>query len=362
MAFKRIAFLSDYHPYDESVFITGSHLQVYNIAKELSYDKDFEIHLIVSTKDPNKEGKVLKEGNMYVHYLKRPRFDILKVPLYLKELDRIKPSVVFQRGRDALTFVGYLSKVLYSSKFIWSSNALEGLRFLKYTLMFSKRKFLIPYGLILDTLANVGMESADMIIAQNEKQKEYADRRFWWKETSMCYNIQENPKIEPRKTPEPTLVWVGRITENKNPQMFIKLAKDLPDYEFIMIGFGDTSLIKDDTPKNFRYLGRLNRDEIMKILSESWLMVLTSPPGPEGLPNVMIEAFLCETPVIAFDHGIDILKSHGLVCENYDDMKTKIKNLLEDRDELLRKGKDLREFAIRNFVIKSSQCWKEIFR
>ncbi len=362
MGFKRIAFLSDHHPYDGSVFITGSHLQVYNIAKELSSDNDFEVHLIVSTNDSSREGKVLKEGDMYIHYLKKPRFDVLKIPVYLKELDRIKPSIVFQRGRDALTFVGYLSKVLYSSKFIWSSNALEGIRFLKYTLLFSKRKIFIPYGLILDIMANVGMESADIIIAQNEKQKEYADRRFWWKETSMCYNVQENPDIKPRKTSKPTLVWVGRIAENKNPKMFIRLAEDFPDYEFIMIGFGDTSLIKDNTPKNFRYLGRLSRNEIMKILSEAWLMVITSPPGSEGLPNVMIEAFLCETPVIAFDHGIDVLKSHGLVCKNYDDMKMKVKNLLKDRNEILRKGKELKDFAIRNFIINSAQCWKDTFK
>lgn len=350
----KLVFLSDFHPYDESAFVTGSHLQTYHIAKLLS--EYVETHLLVSTNDPAKVGKVINEGNLHVHYLKNPRLEILKIPIFLRKVLELEPTLIFQRGRGALTVVGFLSKVLLSSKFVWSSNAQEGLDFLKYTKFLSRKgKFQAVFGFILDLCINVSLEGCDLIVAQNGTQRERAERRFWWKEVKTCRNLQEVPeKME--KFEKPTVIWVGRLDENKNPQTFLKLADKFPECEFLMVGYGKEELIKH-RPKNLKFLGKLPRNEVLRLISGSWVLVNTSES--EGMPNVILEALLSGTPVLSLNVKVDGI-SYEMFCGDFEILVDRLTYLLSSREKVLRLGERLRKEAIKVFVEDAKRCWLDV--
>ncbi len=348
----RIVFLSDFHPNDESAFITGSHLQVYQIAKLLSEYK--ETHLLVSTNDPVKVGKVVKEGRLFVQYLENPRLEIIKIPVFFKRILELEPSLVFQRGRSALTVVGFLSKVLLSSKFVWSSNAQDGIEFLKYTRILSK-KGLAVLGFFMDVLINVSLEGADIIVAQNDEQRKMAERRFWWKKIKMCKNLLEIPE-KWVKFEKPTIIWVGRLDENKNPKIFLDLARMFPKCEFLMVGYGNENLIKE-RPENLRFLGKLSREETLRLISGSWVLVNTS--NAEGIPNVILEALLCGTPALSLNVRVDEI-SYEPYCGNFGYLAERLKELLSSREKVVNLGERLRKEAIEVFVELSRKCWLDV--
>jgi len=352
----RLVFLSDFHPNDESAFITGSHLQVYQIAKLLSEYR--ESHLLVSTNDQNKVGKVIKEGGLFVHYLRNPRFEILKIPIFLKRVFELEPTLVFQRGRSALTVVGFLSKVLLSSTFIWSSNAQEGLDFLKYTRFLSRKgKIRAIFGLLLDFLINISLEGADLLVAQNEEQRGKAEKRFWWKKIRMCKNLQEIPeKLE--KFEKPTVIWVGRLDENKNPKIFVDLAKEFPECEFLMVGYGNEELIRD-RPGNLKFFGKLPREETLRLISSSWVLVNTSNSESEGIPNVILEAMLCGTPVLSLNVRVEGI-AYEVFCGDIKVLIERLRDLLSSREKVLNLGEKLRREALGVFVEESRECWLRV--
>ncbi len=354
----RYVFLSDFHPYDRSAFITGSHLQVYNIAKATL--RKAETHLLVSTNDKEKVWKVVDEDGLTVHYLPNPRFEIQKIPIFLKRVLELKPTCVFQRGRSSLTFVGFLSKVLISSKFVWSSNAVEGVDFLKFSrFLYNRKKYLFPFGLLLDVIINIGLEGCDVVVAQNEEQRAKAERRFWWKDVRMCKNIQELPEDIPAKSEKPKVIWVGRLDENKNPGIFLRLAEIFPEYEFLMVGYGNERLIRDK-PDNLKFLGKLERGEVLKLLGESWVLVHTGNYESEGIPNVIIEAMLCETPVLTLYVNMGVLERFNLYCGSFENLIQRLRDLLSSRERVVETGKVLKDWAVKTFVEESVKCWENV--
>lgn len=351
--------MSDFHPYDKSAFITGSHLQVYNIAKVVS--KKAETHILVSTNDKGKIWKVVDENGLMVHYLPNPRFEIQKIPIFLKRILELKPTCVFQRGRSSLTFVAFLSKILISSKFVWSSNALEGVDFLKFTKsLYNRKKYLFPFGLLIDVIINIGLEGCDVVVTQNEEQRIKAENRFWWKDVRMCKNVHELPESIPDKSEKPKVIWVGRIDRNKNPQAFLKLAKLFPEYEFLMVGYGDEGLIKNG-PSNLKFLGKMERKGVLKLLGESWVLIHTGNYESEGIPNVILEAFLCGTPVLTLYFNMEILERFNLYCGSFENLTQRLKDMLSSREKVVEIGKVLKHWAVKTFVEESVKCWEKAF-
>ena len=159
---------------------------------------------------------------------------------------------------------------------------------------------------------------AHLIIGQNEYQKEIIERRFRKK----CVIIK-NPipvldiPINFEKKKEYILLWVGTIRSLKQPELFLDIAKTLPNVKFIMIGGVTNSEIelynniqkKSKSISNLSFLGFIPYNKIQKYYFQSSIFVNTSIV--EGFPNTFLEAWNCSIPVISLNIDPD-----EIICKN----------------------------------------------
>jgi glycosyltransferase involved in cell wall biosynthesis len=111
--------------------------------------------------------------------------------------------------------------------------------------------------------------------------------------------FNENKKVKNKK-----IAWVGRMSPEKHPEIILKIAKAMPEYDFKVIGGGDMleevlSVSRDINLKNIDIVGEKNN--INKELSECSILIMTSEI--EGFPIALLEAGAKGLPVIAPNVG-----------------------------------------------------------
>ena len=120
--------------------------------------------------------------------------------------------------------------------------------------------------------------------------------------------------------------YIGRLSEEKGMLGFVKAIPLLKDenIKFLIGGDGQLQdeieeyLVKENLNDNVKLTGWIPHDELPEYLNELKLLVL--PSYTEGLPNIMLEAMACGTPVLATPVGAipDVIKDRktGFILEN----------------------------------------------
>jgi len=113
-------------------------------------------------------------------------------------------------------------------------------------------------------------------------------------------NFVEIPKKNICKKLSKQIAFVGRLSFEKGPDIFLRLAKHLPQFNFCIYGDGPMlTEISNLASANIKFLGRV------KSMDPHWpkinLLCITS--REEGLPLVAIEALVRGVPVISYDIG-----------------------------------------------------------
>lgn len=103
---------------------------------------------------------------------------------------------------------------------------------------------------------------------------------------------------------EDFILWVGRNDPVKDPASFVRLAEEMPDKRFIMVGpdLSSNSILSDWnlTPTaNLTFLGRLSQAEVQDAIAASSALVVTS--FREGLPTLVLEAMAQARPIVALE-------------------------------------------------------------
>jgi glycosyltransferase involved in cell wall biosynthesis len=113
------------------------------------------------------------------------------------------------------------------------------------------------------------------------------------------------------KSPHPRVVFLGRLDPTKRPWLYVELARQFPEVEFLMLGqsymHGAGSWQPTALPPNVRWLGHVDGTEKLALLTSSWVLINTSIH--EGLPVSCLEALACETPLLS------CLDPEGLVSQ-----------------------------------------------
>jgi glycosyltransferase involved in cell wall biosynthesis len=107
-----------------------------------------------------------------------------------------------------------------------------------------------------------------------------------------------------QKQAEPTIIFVGRLTRNKRPDVAIaayKLLKEqLPTAVLKIVGTGPLEKrIKRSAPDGVHFLGRLSQDEKNRHVSSAHALVATSVR--EGWGLVVTESAILGTVTVAYD-------------------------------------------------------------
>lgn len=105
--------------------------------------------------------------------------------------------------------------------------------------------------------------------------------------------------------------FVGRLSEEKGIIEFIRSIKlviaDNPDLNFRIIGDGNLKsqimsyIVDNNLDSKVELIGWVNHEDLPRYLNELKLIVV--PSYTEGLPNIMLEAMACGTPVLATSVG-----------------------------------------------------------
>ena len=99
------------------------------------------------------------------------------------------------------------------------------------------------------------------------------------------------------------ILYVGRNDPVKNPGEFVELARRLPEETFVMIGGGLDVLTVTESygspPENLIILGGMSQCEVQDAIAACSVLVVTSKR--EGLPTLVLEAMVHETPLVVPD-------------------------------------------------------------
>lgn len=176
------------------------------------------------------------------------------------------------------------------------------------------------------------LRHADIVVAQTPTQRDACQRNFGRAPVVIrsCYEHQG----EPARRCGPVL-WVGNLAAVKRPELFVELARRLPQYRFKLIGGADESklaalrgLARGTT--NLELPGFVPFAQIETHFDGAALLVNTS--SNEGFPNTFLQAWSRGMPTVSFFNPRAMVgeEQAGIVVASIDEMASQTARLLED--------------------------------
>ncbi len=184
----------------------------------------------------------------------------------------------------------------------------------------------------LDLLESINFALANRIVIYSQRLMTQQDLEKMGDKISIAHRHFldfDKFKIQRRLSERENVVgYVGRLSEEKGVLNFVRaIPRILERGEEIEFPIGGDGQLRDEIEKNIndeslsskvKLRGWIPHDEIPGYLNELRLLVL--PSYTEGLPNVMLEAMACGTPVLATPVGAisDVIKDGetGFIMEN----------------------------------------------
>lgn len=204
--------------------------------------------------------------------------------------------------------------------------------FKKYvTNFYNRAKHLVVVNpIFINDLINFGIPREKITYIPNYVSKD----KFFKKKTSFRekYNIPEDKFV---------VLGVGQVQTRKGVLDFIKVAKKLPDIQFVWCGgfsfgkitdgYSELKKIVDNPPKNVIFTGIVDRDEMNDYYNMA--DVLFMPSFNELFPMSILEAVNSEKPLLLRDLELyhDILFDKYLPGKNVSDFVKNINDLKCDK-------------------------------
>lgn len=180
-----------------------------------------------------------------------------------------------------------------------------------------------------------GLRASHGFVVQNERQRAAAQA---FQTPMKLIPTGVKPVDSVSDTPGSDIVWIGAMWTVKRPELFLELARRMPDKRFRVIGGGGELAHRIDVEAaampNVELVGRIPHNELGGVLRRAALLVNTS--SVEGFPNAYLDAWNHGLPVVTFQDIDGMIRGEGVgaVCADLDDMVAAIRRLTESADEL----------------------------
>ncbi len=366
-----------------------------------------EIYMILPSREP------------FFFHLRRPR-DVDSLPGYnLEAISRSGPSVSCRSDRNSFEYLqiapaaggyaGVLNKVSWEdiekTVSYYRKTAARAARYIDFDIIHAHDWLTFPAALVLKNtfdkplvchvhateydrslkegncrvydIERRGLQSADRIIAVSRGT---ADK------TEQYYGINKNrirtvhnacaikkPLLGPKRLfREPVVLFLGRLTPQKRPDIFIKVAckvlKKYSDVRFILAGSGEMeeALIRQSARHNtgtrLLFTGFLDRKEVSHILSMTDLLVMPSDAEPFGI--AALEAMRFGIPVIVSSQsGLLEIVQNVIPVDNRDieTMASIVASFLKEPGKFKKTGKAGKREAKKITWSTSARMVNEIF-
>lgn len=134
--------------------------------------------------------------------------------------------------------------------------------------------------------------------------------------------------VSKRKKDKFTIYTLGRISKQKDPYTFNKIASMFPQVKFVWIGDGELRDVL--VAPNITITGWMSTKEALKLAINYDAFILTSLW--EGLPMALLESMYIEKPCIVSNvignNNVIVPNKNGFLCSNIDDYRYAITTLL----------------------------------
>jgi len=322
----------------------GAEVALSLIAEELSRTDEFDVHVLVG--DYGQED-MERLGQITLHRALREGAGFLSNAWSLLAcLHRVDARVCVQRTLAVASTVLAVYCRLTGKKFVyWVAH--DGETDGKHPL------FGNPF---TSFLVRLMYRSASHVIVQNDYERERLSELVPGIQCSLIKKGIVLPEKEDTANPTIDAIWVGRCDEWKNPEAFIRLARDNQEFKFVMIcpaaeGKADyhrAVLAQASDCRNLEFRGRTANREVLELVSRSKMFCITS--SQEGdWPNVVLEAASLRKPVLSLSINYDgLLDSYegGRFCGgSYSVFSKEFNKMISDPESLRRMGEGAYRYA-----------------
>ncbi|MCS6769308.1 MAG: glycosyltransferase family 4 protein [Candidatus Caldarchaeum sp.] len=142
------------------------------------------------------------------------------------------------------------------------------------------------------------------VLTTVSRQAAEAYRKLGFEATYIPNAVEVDGDVEPCRLGQPQVVYVGRLSKEKNVEAVLQLARRIAQATFVIVGDGPEAARLKAMSKdmnNVFFTGGVSRRKALQYIKGSDLLVL--PSLAEGLSTVLLEAMALKTPVVATDVG-----------------------------------------------------------
>lgn len=185
-------------------------------------------------------------------------------------------------------------------------------------------------------LYEYGLRHADGILVQSEQQRHSMFDNYGLKSV-VGGMLVDTPRQEVSRHAD--VLWVNNLRQFKRPDLFLALAKRLPQLKFHMVGgpqpgFSELfDAVRSEASRipNLTFHGSVSYHKMDEKYAGAHVFVNTS--DSEGFPNSYLQAWIRGTPVIAFFDPDAVIQREGLgrAVSSLDEMANVVLELVEDQ-------------------------------
>jgi glycosyltransferase involved in cell wall biosynthesis len=235
------------------------------------------------------------------------------------------------------------------------------------------------FSIFAKVLSNINCKLSDKIIIYSEKLvKEWNLENYKEKIVIMHRHFIDfdNFKIKTELSKRENIIgYIGRLSKEKGVEEFLKSIPELikinSDLEFLICGDGGLKdeiseyISKNNLNTKVKLLPWISHEEVPVYLNRLKLLVV--PSYTEGLPNIILEAMACGTPVLATGAGaiLDVIENGktGFILENNSNVCIK-ENIIDfinykNKEEVI--ARSLRKVKREFNYEKVFDTWKAFF-
>jgi glycosyltransferase involved in cell wall biosynthesis len=340
--------------------IGGSEYQSYLLAKAAS-EVGHEVHYVFTAKQDQ------YENPLGIHLHPIPRRTIsrrfgrtwwLYSPSIRRILKEIQPDAIYVRSGVAWAGTAARYAKQNGCRSVWHVASSADV------IPRPVRSLLIrPLEIIEERAIEYAIKHSTHVVAQAQFQADLLMGHYG-RLAEVIMNKQPEPTEDIDKNGPFTIIWVANIKPLKQPEMFIRLAREFAgnaEVRFVIIGRPSRGKYQEGLDAemadlaNLTYLREQPIEEVNRILARAHVFVNTSTY--EGLPNTFVQSWMREVPVVSMLLDPDNLlttRRIGFFSGSFARMVRDVRTLVENpalRDEM---GRRAREYALGHHSLKKN--------
>ena len=329
----------------------GAELQMYLLAKTLSEDTEFKISFLIGNYKQNKviiQDKISLVKTIRLEKKENGFSKFFKAVKLFFQLIKLKSDVIIATNANALVGIITFYSKLSGNKFIYRSSSLIDVN----------GEYIKNNGLS-GKIYKYGLEKAGQVITQNQNHKKLLKENY-----NIDAKVIKNifPVKEYKYTKKEFILWISRYHKIKNPELFLQIAENSPNKQFVMI-CPFTKSEKENWEKlyqkankipNLKFIEKVPFAEIQEYFNKALLFVNTS--DFEGFPNTFLQAAQGKTPIVSLNVNPDNFITEyncGIFAEGkFEKLLSDTEKLLQNETGLKIKGENLFNYLKENHDIK----------